>query len=212
MRVFERVQKNEKYSVENLNMTKNESAVSPVIGVMLMIVVTIIIAAIVSAFAGDMSGGQSTAPVASISCSIVKNDANNATLTMTHLSGDPINTANTRIIVSYKDANGNPMQSRTTGWLDTTLKNSNGESVSVTVPYLADPRVGSLDKPESLANISYGNYVWNTGQVITTGNAVGFQNILGTAPSKVNIGDTFNIKLVDTTSQKTIYEKDVSVR
>lgn len=192
-------------------MKQNEHAVSPVIGVMLMIVVTIIIAAIVSAFAGDMSGGQSTAPVASISCSIVKTDANNATLTMTHLSGDPINTANTRIIVSYKDANGNPMQSRTSG-SSVSIANSAGSLVTVTVPYLADPRTGSLDKSDSVSNISYGNYVWNTGQVITTGNAAGFTAIIGPNPSAVSIGDTFNIQLVDTTSQKTIFEKDVSVR
>jgi FlaG/FlaF family flagellin (archaellin) len=192
-------------------MKQNESAVSPVIGVMLMIVVTIIIAAIVSAFAGDMSGGQSTAPVVSISCSMVKNDADNATLTMTHLSGDPINTRDTRIIVSYKDANGNPRQSRTTG-SPVSIMNSAGESVTVTVPYLADPRVGSLDNSNSLSDISYGNYVWNTGQIVTTGNAAGFKAILGVDPVDVDIGDTFSIQLVDTNSQKTLWEKDVSVR
>jgi len=192
-------------------MKHNDSAVSPVIGVMLMIVVTIIIAAIVSAFAGDLSGGQSTAPVASIQCSIVKSDAGNTTLTMTHLSGDPINTADTRIIVSYKDANGNPKQARTSG-SSVSIVNSEGNTVTVTVPYLADPREGSLTVADSLTNISYGNYVWNAGQVITTGNAAGFSAILGVAPSDVSIGDSFNIKLVDTNSQKTIFEKDVSVR
>jgi archaeal type IV pilus assembly protein PilA len=44
----------------------NERAVSPVVGVMLMLVVTIIIAAVVSAFAGGMGGGAKTAPQASI--------------------------------------------------------------------------------------------------------------------------------------------------
>ncbi len=193
-------------------MKQNESAVSPVIGVMLMIVVTIIIAAIVSAFAGDMSGGQSTTPVASISCSIVKPDANNATLTMTHLSGDPINTRNTRIIVGYKDANGNPLQTRTSG-SSVSILNFDGETISVTVPYLADPKVGSLDSTgDKLTAINYGKYVWNTGQVITTGNAAGFAAIIGKTPANVAVGDTFNIKLVDTNSQKTIFEKDVSVR
>lgn len=41
-----------------------DEGVSPVIGVMLMIVVTIIIAAVVSAFAGGLSGGQDKVPVA----------------------------------------------------------------------------------------------------------------------------------------------------
>jgi FlaG/FlaF family flagellin (archaellin) len=36
--------------------SKTEHAVSPVVGVMLMLVVTIIIAAVVSAFAGGMTG------------------------------------------------------------------------------------------------------------------------------------------------------------
>ncbi|MCK9632668.1 MAG: type IV pilin [Methanoregula sp.] len=197
-------------------MKQNECAVSPVIGVMLMIVVTIIIAAIVSAFAGDMSGGQTTTPVASIQCSIVKPDAHNATLTMTHLSGDPINTRDMRIIVSYKDANGNPKQTRTSG-SSVSILNSDDETVSVKVPYLADPKVGSLDSTgDELTAINYGKYVWNIGQVVTTGNAAGFTAIFGvdpsTDPSGVNIGDTFNIKLVDINSQKAIFEKDVSVR
>ncbi len=47
--------------------TQKESAVSPVIGVLLMLVVTIIIAAVVSGFAGGLTGGQEKAPQASIS-------------------------------------------------------------------------------------------------------------------------------------------------
>jgi FlaG/FlaF family flagellin (archaellin) len=46
----------------------NESAVSPVIGVMLMIVVTIIIAAVVAAFAGSISGDEKKPPSVSLSC------------------------------------------------------------------------------------------------------------------------------------------------
>ena len=45
---------------------ENDSAVSPVIGVMLMLVVTIIIAAVVSGFAGGLAGGAGKAPQASI--------------------------------------------------------------------------------------------------------------------------------------------------
>jgi len=44
----------------------NDKAVSPVVGVMLMLVVTIIIAAVVSAFAGGLSHGTSKAPQLSI--------------------------------------------------------------------------------------------------------------------------------------------------
>ena len=47
---------------------KDDQAVSPVIGVMLMIVVTIIIAAIVSAFAGGYANTDEKAPTAVVTC------------------------------------------------------------------------------------------------------------------------------------------------
>jgi len=46
---------------------KHEEAVSPVIGILLMLVVTIIIAAIVSGFAGGLTGNQEKAPSISVS-------------------------------------------------------------------------------------------------------------------------------------------------
>jgi len=46
-----------------------EYAVSPVVGVMLMLVVTIIIAAVVAAFAGGISASQSRVPQVSVSAS-----------------------------------------------------------------------------------------------------------------------------------------------
>lgn len=49
------------------NKNKNEDAVSPVVGVMLMLVVTIVIAAVVAAFATGIVGDQKTAPTVSAS-------------------------------------------------------------------------------------------------------------------------------------------------
>jgi FlaG/FlaF family flagellin (archaellin) len=51
--------------------TERESAVSPVVGVMLMLVVTIIIAAVVSAFAGGLSSDQSKTPQVTLKASAV---------------------------------------------------------------------------------------------------------------------------------------------
>jgi hypothetical protein len=48
----------------------NEIAVSPVVGVMLMLVVTIIIAAVVSAFSGGLSQGTSKAPQISLGAEV----------------------------------------------------------------------------------------------------------------------------------------------
>lgn len=49
---------------------KKEDAVSPVVGVMLMLVVTIIIAAVVSGFAGGLAGGTQKAPQVSMDVTI----------------------------------------------------------------------------------------------------------------------------------------------
>ncbi len=44
--------------IKNRKIREHEDAVSPVVGVMLMLVVTIIIAAVVSGFAGGLIGGS----------------------------------------------------------------------------------------------------------------------------------------------------------
>lgn len=66
--------------------TFSEDAVSPVIGVMLMLVVTIIIAAVVSGFAGGLMGTSEKTPNAVIGGEF--SIANG--MTITHLGGDPI--------------------------------------------------------------------------------------------------------------------------
>ncbi|HJJ42436.1 MAG TPA: type IV pilin N-terminal domain-containing protein [Methanocorpusculum sp.] len=84
---------------------KKESAVSPVVGVMLMLVVTIIIAAVVSAFAGGLVTSAEKAPIASLETKIAVNvgwDGNpEPILAITHLSGDPIDTSKTKLVTSW---------------------------------------------------------------------------------------------------------------
>lgn len=191
-------------------MKENENAVSPVIGVMLMIVVTVVIAAIVSAFAGGVTEGSDTAPTASIQCKIVKESEDNAVLTFKHISGDSINTANLRIYISYTDDSGAPHLNRTSAGdnkVASGLTDSDGNSVSATIPYLTDVKVG--DVGDSTTN--FGNFMWKTGQILSTGNSEGFEAIIGVSPSDIEIGDKFGIKLVDTDSQKAIVDQEVTV-
>ncbi|SCL74258.1 hypothetical protein L21_0126 [Methanoculleus chikugoensis] len=75
---------------------KNDDAVSPVVGVMLMLVVTIIIAAIVSGFAGGLASGTSKPVQATIKADYSQNNG----MTITHTGGDTINTLQTKIIVA----------------------------------------------------------------------------------------------------------------
>ncbi len=75
---------------------KNDDAVSPVVGVMLMLVVTIIIAAIVSGFAGGLASGTSKPVQATIKADYSQSNG----MTITHTGGDTINTLQTKIIVA----------------------------------------------------------------------------------------------------------------
>jgi FlaG/FlaF family flagellin (archaellin) len=63
-----------------------EEAVSPVVGVMLMLVVTIIIAAIVSAFSGGMASSQKATP----SMVLQGQYSQTSGMTITHAGGDPV--------------------------------------------------------------------------------------------------------------------------
>jgi len=77
--------------------------VSPVVGVMLMLVVTIIIASVVSAFAGGLWGNTDKAPVVTIQASIVLNDTSNLgnnNITLTDMGGDPFQIKDVKLIVS----------------------------------------------------------------------------------------------------------------
>ena len=79
----------------------NEAAVSPVVGVMLMLVVTIIIAAVVSAFAGGLNSDQAKAPQASLGVTSVIKDIKD-TNTANYVSNYPAGfTANNGLLFEH---------------------------------------------------------------------------------------------------------------
>jgi len=100
--------------VNDLNFLKSfrlkhgEEAVSPVVGVMLMLVVTIIIAAVVSAFAGGLGTTKQAAPSLGMDIAI----ANSGQAATSYIRFDvqsvstPINTANLKIITSWTSESG----------------------------------------------------------------------------------------------------------
>ena len=81
---------------------KKEDAVSPVIGVMLMLVVTIVIAAVVAAFAGGLGGDVEMAPTAALDIDVY---ASEKTVKIEHLSGEALITKD--ITIKVTDASGN---------------------------------------------------------------------------------------------------------
>lgn len=73
----------------------NMDGVSPVVGVMLMLVVTIIIAAVVSAFAGGMQSSNEKAPQLTISCKFSQSEG----LSISHNGGDSLGTRTAEIYI-----------------------------------------------------------------------------------------------------------------
>ena len=84
-----------------------EDAVSPVIGVMLMITVTIIVAAVVAAFVGGASTQFEKTPQASmrVYCDWSEDDLSDFNIIFEHLSGDPLRTEDLRIVTWIRDGN-----------------------------------------------------------------------------------------------------------
>jgi FlaG/FlaF family flagellin (archaellin) len=81
------------------DMAADDTAVSPIVGVMLMLVVTIIIAAVVSAFAGGMVSEQNTAPQVHIEATYSQSDG----MIIQHAGGDVLNTRDLYFTVHHTE-------------------------------------------------------------------------------------------------------------
>ena len=80
---------------------RDDRAVSPVIGVMLMIVVTVIIAAIVSSFAGGMGSDERKVPSAAFD--VTPNLKDNGTIEFHHRGGSVIDINDSRTLALSND-------------------------------------------------------------------------------------------------------------
>jgi FlaG/FlaF family flagellin (archaellin) len=106
----------------------SETAVSPVVGVMLMLVVTIIIAAVVSAFAGGLTGAQQKAPSISMDVDIGNTGSDHSYFDI-HVNSvsDSINTKDLKLVTSWKTT----MRDNRSEELSPTMKNvPNGTTFS----------------------------------------------------------------------------------
>lgn len=100
-------------------MFRNELAVSPVVGVMLMLSVTVIIAAIVSAAAGGLAGTGSRAPSAILDIHFYENRSYGScsapTMTIEHISGSPLQTKDLTIATYFRNRHGQLIKGSLTG-------------------------------------------------------------------------------------------------
>jgi FlaG/FlaF family flagellin (archaellin) len=146
-------------------MNEEENAVSPVVGVMLMLVVTIIIAAVVSAFAGSLSAPQQKAPQISAETTIANTGyyyGSQFTMVI-HGVSDPIPSRDLRIVTSWKANNG--VKNSTV-----VLPDSNNYHVGTgrySVPFATGPGIENYGiNGARTPDVQFGNYSLSSGTVL----------------------------------------------
>jgi len=189
-----------------------EQGVSPVVGVMLMLVVTIIIAAVVSAFAGGLSTGTSKAPQMTLKATF----SNSTGMTISHMGGDTINTLTTKFIVTPTSDFGSYTQLHWTvnrsviivptsrgnlPWFDSTAMASSGQART-----FQSGETATIDVT-NLSQVQPGTYSTNMdGSSRPTDAFSGYYGFMNTNAQ----GQRFNLALVDD-SGKTIATTVVTI-
>ncbi|QYZ80330.1 type IV pilin [Methanofollis formosanus] len=197
--------------------TGNE-AVSPVVGVMLMLVVTIIIAAVAGAFAGNLSGNAEKAPSAAIDVKITSNggeSGNEYVMTFEHLGGDPIPTKDLKILTFYTEPGGLPHSNEITPLVRG--RDIFGDGKKVKIPFLNDVSKGSPGDPE----VDFGSFTFMSGDILSSGTTIGTGSNYGAGILGFDIindeygfgeGSPVEVKLIHLPSGKEIYSKEVIVQ
>jgi len=81
----------------NMKIVKNEEAVSPVIGVILMVAITVILAAVIAAFVFNIGGTQQKTPVVSLTA--VSASSSTGNITINHAGGDAVDLNRVKAII-----------------------------------------------------------------------------------------------------------------
>ncbi|NMB77995.1 MAG: type IV pilin [Methanomicrobiales archaeon] len=181
------------------NYQEYETAVSPVVGVMLMLVVTIIIAAVVSGFAGGLFGAGSNqkTPALAMDVKIQNSTDGGLSFSANVLSiSEPVSTSKLKI---------------STSWVKNATVYGGAETTSK-VPYGFGPGVTgdvSLTKPYN-QNQWFGNYslMQGTGMLAEPGD---ISSILGSKYANLKPGDTVNVRVFYIPTGKAVFQKDVII-
>ncbi|WP_067050381.1 type IV pilin N-terminal domain-containing protein [Methanofollis ethanolicus] len=197
-----------------------DDAVSPVVGVMLMLVVTIIIAAIVSSFAGGLGSSSDTAPTATLAIMMFAGP-NEKNVTIEHLGGDPLATKDLKIVSSYTvpemwgtselKKSGCLIKHTIDGSLAPTKDNAL-DTLSADYPFT--PQVTNDD---SIVSTRTAEKTFGTATLVPGGRlSFDRDNFLGFETGVRSVygfgeGVTVNVMIVHTGSGKVLYDRDVIV-
>lgn len=182
-------------------MSKNrdkENAVSPVIGVMLMLVVTIVIAAFVAAFAGGMFSTTQAPPSASIGVNIIYNGGFNGdecVMLIENKGGDTIPTSDLRIMTYYTSLTGSKKGSfknevSASSSKSLKVRNATGATNQMCiVPVLSDASKGDVygsSIADSNKEINFGYYNFAPGNIMSSYNSFGTGSMIFGQTSEAN--------------------------
>ena len=143
---------------------QKDDAVSPVVGVMLMLVVTIIIAAVVAAFASGVTADVEKAPNTVLDVKIYENYMNSyPSIQVKSIGGEPISTEDMVIKFSWTGNDGKDYSASYSGGKTFTLTSSGDTH---TIPAMAVmPLEGKL---QTTYSAWYGNVTISNGEVLQT--------------------------------------------
>ena len=160
---------------------KNDMAVSPVIGVVLMVAITVILAAAI----GSSVFGQGTAesaPQANINAKLIDGD----TLVIEHLGGDTLIWANTQIRFTCEDGS---------------IKLSDATTLDDTIVDATEGKIGIIKSPDEIKDPD--------GQ-FSVGDIISFDvysELDGTEELSIPTGEVFNLKITDKVTNQLICDK-----
>lgn len=180
-----------------------DNAVSPVIGVMLMLVVTIIIAAVVSGFAGGLAGSQEKTPQASISAEYSQSRG----MTISHDGGDVLAVTDLQIVSSPTRVWGSGADYQTYFINKSVLKTNGTIWAPVDSQYIKVKAFSPGDQASvSVANITYiqSDAMYNATNNIKTTSASSYANL-------TNLGKTFTLKFLDARTNRIIGQSEVKI-
>ncbi len=173
--------------------TTKDNAVSPVIGVMLLLIITVIIAAVLSSYVGELSQTRTKAPTLMISPDIYLNDTSMFIDMPVNSAGDGIQTKNLKII-TYWTTN-----SKTGGNTTTGISNEYPHGHGIGVKYTEN-------------GDHFGNYTLFGGTLMYINTTEGCDAFLGKDWNALHEGDLINIRIIDIPSQATVSDSDVIIR
>jgi len=167
-----------------------DSAVSPVIGIMLMLIITVVLAAIISGYVGGMSDTKSRPPQLVMQTEVTKGNSVNVSMNIIS-AGEGIPTRDLKLI--------------------TTWRHGNEQGGNSTLPGSEYPRGLIPQKFSPPLYKDFGDYTLFGGTRMIVNTTESSRQIFNNGTTNLDAGDIVTITFVHIPSQATIYKQEVVI-